>query len=245
MGVKLTRAKKRNYWGSFFYFLRRIMPLSTKAKYKLFLNLEWIFYRVSYELSVNMYADKDHPLITLRLEFLKQNINANQSVIDLGCANGFISFLVAGIARKVVGIDHNKQLIEKAKLNYVSDNLQFYNIDATDFLENNDEKYDVLILSHILEHIDNPNFFLLKYINFFEYVYVELPDFDGSILNHFRKDMKLRLIYTDDDHVSEFDRYELKKIFSECGIEVLKEEYIFGIQRYWCRVIHPGSTPKN
>lgn len=240
MGIKLTREKKINYFGSFFYFLRRILPLSTRAKYRLFLNLEWIFNRFAYEYSVRMYKYEDHPVVIYKMKFLKESIAGNHSVVDLGCANGLISYWVAEFARKVVGIDHNKHLIDIAKANYVRDNLQFYTIDAAEFLENNSEKYDVLILSHILEHIDHPKEFLLKYIKFFEYVFVELPDYDSTVLNHFRKDQNLKLIYSDDDHVSEFDRNELKQIFSECGIKVLQEEYIFGIQRYWCRISHAG-----
>ena len=236
MGLKLTRTKKRNYLVSFFYLFKRILPLSTKAKYKLFLNLEWIFNRFSYELSVHAYDYKDHPVVTYRLDFLKKCIDTKHSVIDLGCGKGLVTFLLADFTRKVVGIDHDKLAIENAKSKYIKDNLGFHCIDAREYLEKNNEKYDVLILSHILEHIDNPEEFLRNYKKFFNYIYVELPDFDGSILNHFRKDQKMSLIYSDVDHVSEFDRNELKKIFSGCGIEVLKEEYIFGIQRYWCSI---------
>ena len=162
--------------------------------------------------------------------------------MDLGCGKGFVTSLVADLSRKVTGIDHDKQAIELARSKYPKDNLEFHCVDAKEFLEKNSEKYDVLILSHILEHIDEPEVFLQSYKSFFRYIYVELPDFDGTILNHFRKDQQMRLIYSDMDHVSEFDKKELKAIFSECGIEVLQEEFIFGVQRYWCRVADMHSA---
>ena len=52
----------------------------------------------------------------------------------------------------------------------------------------------------------------------------------------------MTLIYTDNDHVAEFDRDELKEIFSACDLEILKSEYMHGVQRYWCKVIRHNST---
>lgn len=238
MSIFFLRKKRRIYLVSFFYFLKRILPISARAKYRLFLNLEWIFNRLSYELSVNMYDYKNHPVVTYRIDFLKKYIKQGHSVVDLGCGNGLVSFLVSDFSKKVVGIDYNSKAIENAKIKYRKHDVQFYALDAIEFLENNEEKYDVLMLSHILEHIDHPKEFLLQYKQYFDHIYIELPDYDGTILNHFRKDQQMDLIYTDADHVSEFDRHAMKAIFSECGIQILEAEYIFGIQRYWCKIAH-------
>lgn len=45
----------------------------------------------------------------------------------------------------------------------------------------------------------------------------------------------MNLIYVDADHVSEFDRDELKSISLECEIEVIEAEYNFNIQCYRCK----------
>jgi hypothetical protein len=91
-----------------------------------------------------------------------------------------------------------------------------------------------LILSHILEHLDNPKDFLLEFKDRFKYIYVEVPDFDRYHLNHYRKDLNMSLIYSDDDHVYEFDRFELNELLAESGLKVLESQYIFGVQRLWC-----------
>ncbi len=107
--------------------------------------------------------------------------------------------------------------------------------EALEFLSSNEKRFNVLILSHILEHLDNPKEFLMKFNGYFQCIYIEVPDFDRYYLNHYRKDLGLKLIYSDDDHVSEFDRDELKIILTECRIEITKEEYKHGVQRLWCR----------
>lgn len=107
--------------------------------------------------------------------------------------------------------------------------------EALEFLSSNEKRFNVLILSHILEHLDNPKEFLMKFNGYFQCIYIEVPDFDRYYLNHYRKDLGLKLIYSDDDHVSEFDRDELKILLTECRIEITKEEYKHGVQRLWCR----------
>jgi hypothetical protein len=63
-----------------------------------------------------------------------------------------------------------------------------------------------------------------------------VPDFDRYYLNHYRKDFKLPIIYSDDDHISEFDREEIKQLLRDCNIELIESEFIYGVQKFWCRV---------
>jgi hypothetical protein len=49
--------------------------------------------------------------------------------------------------------------------------------------------------------------------------------------------MNMPLVYTDADHVYEFDRYEMMDLLKNAGLEIVSAEYIFGLQRIWCKVI--------
>ena len=235
MGIKIARKKKRTILLSVFYRLLKL-PLSDSIKIKLFLNLEWIFNRLAHELSFKIYSSENHPIRINTKNFLYKFLLNNLTVLDLGCSSGELSNIIAERVKKVVGIDHNEISIKKAKEAYTKENLTFICEDAKAFLEESSEKFDVLILSHILEHIDEPKEFLLNFKESFDYIYVEVPDFDKTPANHYRKDFNMKLIYTDDDHVSEFDRDELRELFGECGVQVIQSEYIFGVQRYWCKV---------
>ncbi len=234
--MKLSRKKKKLLWLSVMYRLQKLLPLGKKARLKFFLNMEWFFERITHEQSFKVYTPSEHPVRQCTKGFLLENINENSTVLDLGSDLGHISDTIAQKAKKVVGIDYNKAAIEIAKERYKRDNLEFHNMEAHEYLQEGHKEFDILILSHILEHLDNPKEFLFTFKDYFKQIYIELPDFDRNYLNHYRKELNLQLVYTDDDHVSEFDRDELNALLKECNIEIFKAEYRYGLQKLWCKV---------
>lgn len=76
----------------------------------------------------------------------------------------------------------------------------------------------------------------MKFKDFFKYVYIEVPNFKKYCLNLFMKYLNTTIIYTDDDHISEFDRREIKTLLQECNIQILYSEFIYGVQKFWCKV---------
>jgi len=86
-------------------------------------------------------------------KFFVDNIEARDTVLDIGCGNGALAYDVAKKAKKVVGIDLNKE-------NYLSSNIEYLVGDATKDLPS--QKFDVIILSNVLEHIENRVEFLNK-----------------------------------------------------------------------------------
>lgn len=236
MGVKLTRQKPKNALNSLIYRLSKLPFMSDKAKLKLFLNLEWLFDRLSHEFAYKNYTPANHPARIYSYKYMLSHIKTSDNVLDLGCNLGDISFRIAEKAKRVVGIDYAPKAIETAKQRYQRENLEFHCAEAYDYLQKNNNQFDVLILSHILEHLDNPKDFLLKFKDFFNYIYIEVPDFDRYYLNLYRKDLNLPIIYSDDDHISEFDREEIKQLLLDCNITLLESEFIYGVQKFWCKV---------
>jgi SAM-dependent methyltransferase len=234
MGVKLNRQKKRNWPLSIIYKLSKWPLLSDKAKFKLFLNLEWIFERLAHEKSFDYYSVENHPLRIYSTNYILNRIKETDTVLDLGCHAGQITSVIASKAKRVVGIDYDKEAIEQATRNQKRENLSFVNDDVKKYLSTNTVSFDILILSHILEHLDSPKQIILDCKPYVKYMYIELPDFDKSYLNHYRKDLGCDLIYSDTDHVNEFDRMEIKDLVKECGFELIESEYRFGVQRHWC-----------
>lgn len=236
MGVKLDKNKEKSLWISLLYKLKALLPLSKKKKLQLFLNLEWLFERFALEASFDYYPLAQHPFRTHNPTFILDFIKPDSTVLDLGCGLGFVSYSIAEKAKRVVGIDYSKEDILKAKSLFQRDNLEYRCEDALIYLQNKTETFDILILSHILEHIEEPENFLNTFKSFFKYIYIELPDFDKTLLNIIRKDLNMPFIYSDADHVVEFDREEIKAFFEKLNLKILQSEYRFGIQRYWCGV---------
>ncbi len=235
MGVKLKRQKRRNLLVSILYRLIKI-PLSSKTKLKLFLDLEWIFSRLCNDVSMTYYENSTHPWRRQSNSFLLNKLSLDFRVLDLGCAQGNFSKVIAGKAALTVGVDYKSDLILAAKAKYEGAKLKFVCSDAREFLMNSTEKFDVLVLSHIIEHLDEPEKLIDEFKSFFDYVYIEVPDFDASLLNHYRSDLGLELVYNDVDHVFEYDRHEIEKLITSCKLQVLDSEYMLGVQRYWCKV---------
>ncbi|MBP6515452.1 MAG: class I SAM-dependent methyltransferase [Chitinophagales bacterium] len=233
--LHFPRHKPRILLLSFLYRLGKLPLLGKVQKLKLFLNLNWIFWRLSLEQAVTVYGFSDISMRRKNLNFLLKNILPEYSVMDIGCKYGDISSIIAESAKKVVGVDYDKSAIDKANANHKKDNLVFMHSDAHKYLTSNNEHFDVLILSHLLEHLDDPKAFLMLFKSYFTYIYIEIPDIDDSYLNHYRIMTGVPLVYSDDDHIWEFDRDSFMEILSECNIEVLSSEYRYGLQKYWCR----------
>ena len=236
MGLKLNRTKKKHFLLSFLYRINKLVPLNSKRKLKLLLDLEWIFYRLASEESAKIFPYENHPSYLYSKKFLLKKITKDYAVLEIGCASGGISNYIANKAKKVIGIDYDDKRISQAKRLYKKSNLEFVNGEASKYLKNNNENFDVLILSHILEHLDNPKDFILKFKGFFKFIYIEIPDFDKTFLNQYRLKVSNELIYSDSDHVNEFDREEIKKLVADAGLKILNEEFRFGLQKFWCLV---------
>jgi len=237
MGMRLPRKKPRNVLLSLLYRLSRIPFAPQKVKFSLFLDLEWIFDRLSHEFSFHIFSPAEHPIRQSFRAFLISKIEAGHNVLDLGCGKGTLSRYLSEKAKSVVGVDHDRSAIDAARSANRKDNLTFISDDARSYLNSIPrESFDVLILSHILEHLDDPKALLLEFKGFFKYIYIEVPDFDRYYLNHYRKSLGSPLIYTDADHISEFDRDEMGALLAACSVDILNSDHRFGVLRFWCEV---------
>lgn len=234
MGVKLERSKKRHWLLTIIYRVQKLLPLGKEKKLRLFLDLEWIFDRLSHEYSFKNYPPDEHPVRLHSKRFIMKRIDKEKRVLDIGCKHGEIADFIADGAKKVVGIDYDEHAISIARRSFPKENLEFEVGEAYDYLNNVQEDFQVLILSHLLEHLDDPKEFLQRFKDYFQMIYIEVPDFDKSYLNHYREDLGMDLIYTDTDHISEFDREEIKELLDACALDIVDSDYRFGLQKIWC-----------
>lgn len=232
MSLKLGREKESSLLASLVYRLR-LLPLSKKTKLKLFLDFEWIFDRLAHEISYEYYSPDEHPMRQQSVDYILGFLKPEYTVLDLGCSRGEITLRLAERTKKVVGVDHSEEAITVAR-SQAKQNTHFHVGDAEAFLLASEENFDVLILSHILEHLDDPEGLLKQYKNYFRFIYVEVPDLDKTIFNKMRSELGSSLVYTDADHVWEFDRDTVVHMLEDCGLVILSQDFRSGVQRYWC-----------
>ncbi|HEC93683.1 MAG TPA: class I SAM-dependent methyltransferase [Candidatus Atribacteria bacterium] len=122
-------------------------------------------------------------------KFFVDNIEASDRVLDVGCGNGALAYDVAKKAQKVVGVDLNKENIKIAKENYSAPNIEYLVGDATKGLPN--QKFDVIILSNVLEHIENRIEFLQKIKDLAPKILIRVPMINRDWITLYKKELEI------------------------------------------------------
>ncbi|HMU12561.1 MAG TPA: class I SAM-dependent methyltransferase [Flavobacteriales bacterium] len=234
MKLRFERRKPRHTLLSICYRLAKLPFASARGKMRFYLDLNWIGWRLAIEQAERMYGFGESSMRRKNLEFLLPRMKPGARVLDLGCKYGEISAIVAEKAERVIAVDHDPQALEKARAAHPATNLEFIHADAFDVLEKETAPVDLVILSHILEHLEKPEAMLARLKAHATHCYIELPDLDASYLNHYRQLAGARLQYTDNDHIWEFDRDSLLEVIEGAGWKILDSEYRYGVQKHWC-----------
>ncbi len=121
------------------------------------------------------------PLLPLRtmnvltVEFIRHGISsvgksaAGLDVLDVGCGGGFVSELLArDFGARVTGIDVSENCIAEARRHLgleenadIADRVTYAKSTVEDFAAaNEDKKFDVVLVSEVLEHVVNPSVLL-------------------------------------------------------------------------------------
>ncbi|MEE3439740.1 MULTISPECIES: class I SAM-dependent methyltransferase [Ruminococcus] len=85
------------------------------------------------------------------LEFVPKN--KSQSILDLGCGTGTLTYQLAELCNKVVGVDSSENMINKAKCHYP--NIDFMVCDALDLPFENE--FDVVFSNAVFHWISDHN----------------------------------------------------------------------------------------
>ena len=138
----------------------RIHPFPTLL-IKPVLNLHSFCYSLATILVIQLHkgVHPKHQIIRYE-DWFRENIYENDVVVDLGCKFGHLAKHISDKAKHVYGIDFDANSIELAKNNYSADNIKYICGDATKFDYNKLIPIDVVILSNVLEHIDQRVAFL-------------------------------------------------------------------------------------
>jgi len=99
-----------------------------------------------------------------RINWILQQVRGRKKILDIGCSQGIISILCAQQGSKVTGVEIQKENCDFAKhlldteYDMFNDSVRFINQDFMEYEEN--EKYDAVILTEVLEHLPNAEEFL-------------------------------------------------------------------------------------
>jgi 2-polyprenyl-3-methyl-5-hydroxy-6-metoxy-1,4-benzoquinol methylase len=75
-----------------------------------------------------------------------------KTVLDVGCGYVYGSYMLPLNARRVVGIDEDKEPIQLAKARYTRKNLEYHHAEAIDYLFGS-QRYDLVVISEVIDHV--------------------------------------------------------------------------------------------
>ena len=106
-------------------------------------------------------------------------------LLDIGCGLGWLVNQAQKMGFNAIGIDSGKACIDVGK-KYLHANIKYCS------LENfkSQEKFDLITLNHVLEHIEHPNIFLSKTKSFLKengYIIVACPNINSLMFKIFRQ----------------------------------------------------------
>lgn len=116
------------------------------------------------------------------------------TILDLGCGNGNIALALGALGFNTVGADISKEIIEKLKIktqNLEIPKVDFIELDANDLTALKSKKFDVIIMSEILEHLKEPLKTLNQAKNFLSQNGIVI----ATIPNKFSLEEKLRRLF--------------------------------------------------
>ena len=232
---KFSRKKKKSLLNSILYRIFVRLPFDNSRKFKFFSEMSWLFRRMAFEQAHLDKPDIDYTPYKVRDNFITAYLESDNNVVDLGCGTAEYSRIAAPHVSSVIAVDYDKNILEVAKTLTNDKNVSFLSDEVFSWLSKTDDDYDVVLCAHIIEHLDDPVMFLSDCKKFFKSIYIEVPDNDQDEHSFIREIHGLDPIYNDADHIWEFKRNDLHKIFSDLDFQIIEEQYIHGVMRFWLR----------
>ena len=161
-------------------------------------------------------------------DFFASRIKAGERVLDVGCGNGALACdLARRCGCRVTGIDLRPQNIEKARADFSHPHVEYVVGDALRDLPGG--KFDVVVLSNVLEHLDGRAEFLrrLTASTGARRFLVRVPFFERDWRVPLRRELwvEWRL---DAEHKTEYTLKTFQKEMADAGMTAVHQEVRWG-----------------
>ena len=199
-----------------------------KRLFELKSNLEWVINErsIAYDKGI-------HPKhrLTPYHDFFIDRINDGEIVLDVGCGQAIVAASIAA-ARKnsfVFGIDIDEDNIKKGKNLINEKKLKNVKLIFGDVYEQRELKADKVIISNVLEHINNRIEFIeyLKLITKAKYFLIRVPLFERNWQIPLMRELGIDY-FSDIDHKIEHTIVEFKKEMSDSKLIIKEMQTLWG-----------------
>jgi 2-polyprenyl-3-methyl-5-hydroxy-6-metoxy-1,4-benzoquinol methylase len=168
-------------------------------------------------------------------DFFTDRISKHDRVLDIGCGIGAVAYDVANVSgAQVVGIDFNESSIRTAREKYEHPNLEFRTGDALETLP--EEKFSVVILSNVLEHLPGRPGFLRRVQETIQprCMLIRVPVFERDWRVPLKKELGVEW-RLDPTHETEYTLETYREEMHEAGLSINHLEVRWG--EIWSEVL--------
>jgi len=172
--------------------------------------------------------DNDYKERSIRQKhFLMENIDFSSihSLFEVGAASGYNLSLYKSYGIQIIGVEPSSVNCRNAKSIY---DIQLFNgmFDEYYTKQQGNQKFDIVFLSMVLEHIVDPLTFILQCKNLCNnYIFIEVPTLD---LRHSEEPMGIFA----EEHVSLFTLDSLNSLMVKAGFRLINAENAYGFNQY-------------
>lgn len=159
--------------------------------------------------------------------FFCDRISSDERVLDVGCGYGSVAASIAESGAWVTAVDLKEENIVKAKERYACNNLEFLVMDVTKKIP--DGAYDVVVLSNVLEHIeDRPRFLkTIAQLATPKKWLIRVPRIDRDWQVPLRRELGLSY-FSDPTHYTEYTVEKFKLELLAGGLSVVSIQFCWG-----------------
>ncbi len=166
-------------------------------------------------------------------DFFVERVNSDDVVLDIGCANGALAFDVAKRAKHVFGIEIHSKYESEWQSRFSAENIEYHLGDATTYSYS--RTFDVIILSNVLEHIEDRNTFLKSIRHLAPRLLLRVPMINRDWVTLYKKELGMYW-KCDPTHFIEYTFEVFAQELADAGYEI--ESYSIQFGEIWA-VVRP------
>lgn len=211
----------RMAWRLSYLTLRFLRPLTGEAGLlRILLRVDGVVGRLSFEEGARLFGDGVvGDAFALSPTLVRESVKPGDAVLDIGCGSGRWVEVLDDRGASVIGIDTNAEAIERLTNAWPSHMFICADAEQTAMEALGPGAFDLVILSHVVEHLADPLTFLQRLTSVTSYLLIEVPDYSQDALHYFRFAVGVQ-IPSDADHEYEFSADSLQVLLHQAGLRV-------------------------
>ena len=203
----------------------------------LYIGLSDMFLSLANLLVTRQHGDKHPKHSIMQYErFFLRFIEPQMTVLDVGSNRGVVSAKLAEVASHVTGIEIEADLVQFARTHNARANVEYIHADVTQYMPA--RKFDVCVLSNVLEHIDERVRFLSALHNVSDVLLIRVPALDRDWWPYYRRQLGIEW-RNDPTHFIEYEEAGLRQEIVDANWQVVLMERRWGEFYVKCM---PGAT---